>query len=366
MASAAIEEAGRRVDGGVVRGVLEPWLSGWVARCVALVAAYVALAYVVAARVDLPIHWPLLHLYAQARLIFLLVYGPLALGCVLAMIGQHRELWQRFRGFTMSPAFFFELLIAMAVVQATIMVFVNLKQFLPALNDRLYDSQLWRIDAALHLGVDPAAAMSDFAAQQGLLPWLDQAYLLFFPAQVVVPLLFLIAKPLRPLRGRFFFAFCLMWMLGGLSYVLVPSLGPAYYRTSRFVWLDQAPYARYLQNLLMADYVRFRQDPAFYTVKLYQGVAAFPSLHVAVLALFAIAAGAWRKVAIALWLLTAVTFAGSLALGWHYAVDGYAGVLLAALVWAIARLAVGVETADDEMHRPQDASGEGRAAASAV
>jgi hypothetical protein len=74
-----------------------------------------------------------------------------------------------------------------------------------------------------------------------------------------------------------------------------------------------------------------------------------------VLALFAIATGRWRMLAIALWLLTAVTFVGSLALGWHYAVDGYAGLLLAALVWLVARHAVDLE-ADDRnvlVLRPQ-------------
>jgi membrane-associated phospholipid phosphatase len=115
------------------------------------------------------------------------------------------------------------------------------------------------------------------------------------------------------------------------------------------VWLDQAPYARYLQDLLMKDYVRFRVDPSYYTVKLYQGVAALPSLHVGLLALFAIATWRWRMLAIVLWLLTAVTFVGSLALGWHYAVDGYAGLALAALVWLVARYAIALEVDDDDV-----------------
>lgn len=319
---------------------IERALVGWVGRCLALVAAYVALGYMVAALVDLPIHWPFAHLYAQARWIFLLTYGPLMIGCLLAFAGQERPLWQRCRRFVLSPAFFVEFAAAMIVVHATIMMFVNLKQFIPALNERLYDSPLWRLDAWLHLGIDPAVVATELAAAWGLLPWLDRAYLLYYPAQVVVPLLFLVAKPLRPLRGRFFFAYCLIWMLGGLMYVAWPSLGPVYYRSSRFVWLDQAPYAQYLQELLIRDYIRFRSDPDFYTVKLYQGVAALPSLHVGVLTLFALATWRWRKLSVALWLLTAVTFVGSLALGWHYAVDGYAGALIAALAWFVARAAV--------------------------
>src|SRR4029077_5358523 len=99
------------------------------------------------------------------------------------------------RRFVVSPAFFFEFAVAMVAVNATIMVFVNLKQFLPMLNPRLYDSQLWRLASWLHFGFDPAVVATEVAAEHGLLPWLDRAYLLFYPAQVVVPLLFLVAKP---------------------------------------------------------------------------------------------------------------------------------------------------------------------------
>jgi hypothetical protein len=336
----AVAGARRRELGALSLAALDRVLTGWPARCVALVAAYVGVGYAVAASIGLPIHWPLAHLYKQAQWIFLVFYAPLMLGCVLAMMGQQRSAWQRCRGFALSPAFFLEFAVAMVLVHATIMMFVNLKQFIPALNERLFDSPLWRLDAWLHLGIDPAVVATELAAAWGLLPWLDRAYLLYYPAQVLVPLLFLVAQPLRPWRGRFFFAYCLLWMLGGLMYVVWPSLGPVYYRASRFVWLDQAPYAQYLQELLIRDYVRFRTDPSFYTVKLYQGVAALPSMHVGVLALFSIATWRWRKLSAGLWALTAVTFAGSMALGWHYAVDGYAGAALAYAAWLVARRAV--------------------------
>jgi hypothetical protein len=329
----------RRRDGFGVVKALERACDGWIGRCLVLVGAYVTIGYVVAASVGLPIHWPVAHLEDQARWIFLITYGPLMTGCLLAYAGQQRELWQRCRRFVLSPAFFLEFVVAMTVVNATIMMFVNLKQFIPAIDERLYDSPLWRLDNVLHFGIDPAVVVSELAAEYGLLPWLDRAYLLFYPAQVIVPLLFLVAPKLRPQRGRFFFAYCLLWMLGGVMYVTWPTLGPIYYRSSRF-WLEQAPYATYLQEMLMRDYVRFRTDPTFYTVKLYQGVAALPSLHVGVLALFAITTARWRALSALLWLLTAITFVGSLALGWHYAIDGYAGALLALGAWVVACLVV--------------------------
>jgi hypothetical protein len=346
VASVGVAQRAMAGERGRLLARLEPLLTGWAARCLALTAAYVGFGYAVAAALALPLHWPIVYLFAQAKWIFFLTYAPLVLGYALASAGHERAVWPRFRGFLLSPRFFLEFAVAMVAVHATIMVFVNLKQYLPAVNEMLYDGPLWRLDAWLHLGIDPAVVATELAAEHGLLPWLDRAYVLYYPAQVVVPLLFLLATRLRPRRGRFFFAYCLIWILGGLVYFAWPSLGPVYYWPSRFVWLDQAPYAQYLQDLLMRDYVRFRTDPSYYTVKLYQGVAALPSLHVGVLTLFAIACRPWRALAVALWILTAVTFVGSMALGWHYAVDGYAGALIAWLAWWVACRLVREEPAD--------------------
>ena len=64
------------------------------------------------------------------------------------------------------------------------------------------------------------------------------------------------------------------------------------------------------------------------------GIAAMPSLHVAVPALYALASRGWWR---ALWWgFTVLTIIGSVALGWHYAVDGYMGILLAWLTWRLA------------------------------
>jgi hypothetical protein len=64
-----------------------------------------------------------------------------------------------------------------------------------------------------------------------------------------------------------------------------------------------------------------------------------PSLHVALHWLFAL--WAWRAARPLLvpWIIaTLLTFLGSLATGWHWAVDGYAGVALASAAFAVAVL----------------------------
>ena len=74
-------------------------------------------------------------------------------------------------------------------------------------------------------------------------------------------------------------------------------------------------------------------------------IAAMPSLHVGAHALFAF--WSWRHarpLALVFILATFLTFVGSLVTGWHYAVDGYAGILLA---FASYRLAFALERAPE-------------------
>ena len=67
------------------------------------------------------------------------------------------------------------------------------------------------------------------------------------------------------------------------------------------------------------------------------GISAMPSLHVALATLFAILAWQCQRWLGALLTVFAVaTQIGSVVLGWHYAVDGYAGALLAYGCWISA------------------------------
>ncbi|HEY8515366.1 MAG TPA: phosphatase PAP2 family protein [Candidatus Binatia bacterium] len=339
----------RRPPWRAFRVALERALTGWAARCVALTAVYVAAGYVVTAALGLHLHWPLSELMQQANFMMFVAYVPLTLGWLVAAGGRQGAFWQRCRTLLFSPVFFLELVAALVVVHATLAVSSNLLQYLPAINERLHDSPLWRLDAWLHGGFEPAVVATEYAAEHGLLPWLDEAYAMLDGASLVVPVLFLISARLRPVRGRFFFAYSLVSILGLVLAVAWPTLGPALYRSSRFVWLDQALHTQHLQQVLLEAYALFRTDPGRYAFGLDQGIAALPNLQVAQLALFAIAAVRIPALSFALWLLAALSLAASLALGWHYAVAGYAGVLLAVLAWGLASLAVPLQRPDRDV-----------------
>jgi hypothetical protein len=68
------------------------------------------------------------------------------------------------------------------------------------------------------------------------------------------------------------------------------------------------------------------------------GISAFPSMHVAVPSILTFSTWARsRALSAAFGTYTAVILVGSVALGWHYAVDGYFSIVGTGIIWAGVR-----------------------------
>ncbi|HET9777156.1 MAG TPA: phosphatase PAP2 family protein, partial [Gemmatimonadaceae bacterium] len=88
--------------------------------------------------------------------------------------------------------------------------------------------------------------------------------------------------------------------------------------------------ARQYQTYLWAQYTSGNAG-------LTTGITAFPSLHVSSATLLALALQSWRRWAgIVGWAFVVLTLLGSVYLGWHYALDGYASILGMLGIWRIA------------------------------
>jgi hypothetical protein len=208
-----------------------------------------------------------------------------------------------------------------------------LKIFVPRLHPTLFDPMLAVLDQKLHLGVNPVRFAVELFPFPALWRLLDVYYAGFFATMMFAAGWFGSALSRRE-RTRFVAGFALLWIAGAWLYLAVPALGPCYLFPD-----DGADSRRHLplqantQRLLLEQYRAVTGaagpgHPVFLNAAL--GIAAMPSLHVgaqAFVAFFARRRQPW--LAFVFGLFAALTFFGSLVTGWHYAVDGYAGVLLA-------------------------------------
>jgi len=199
--------------------------------------------------------------------------------------------------------------------------------------DVLFDRELFALETALHLGVNPGRLLQGLFPYPGLWRVLD-VYYAAFTLTVFVGLGWFVAAVSARERARFVAGFSFLWVLGSWLYLAVPSLGPCYvlgddYREVRAAMPEQSA----TMDVLFAQYGRirsFHKHPEGTDLSPYLGIAAMPSLHVAAQAFLAFyARRRSRGVALLFGVLTALTFFTAVVSGWHYAIDGYAGLLLA-------------------------------------
>jgi hypothetical protein len=200
--------------------------------------------------------------------------------------------------------------------------------------------QLTAADRWIHGGRLPWQYLSALLARPSMV-LLDRFYAVWYLAFAYVVIREAWSRPSRR-QARFFGAFALVWIVGSVLAVVIPSAGPVFYAR---VTGDATPYghlewvlstgpllATTLQRDLWSAYAQGAGG-------LVKGIAAFPSLHVAMPALYAASARGPRE----RWLWIAfllLTLVGSIVLGWHYAVDGYAGIVLSVACWRVAGFVV--------------------------
>ena len=259
--------------------------------------------------------------------------GGILLRALLAARRGRRRGAARLRA-SFKPRSVLDLVRLLAALALTSYVYGWLKLALPLLRpDALYDQDLFRLETALHFGVNPGRLLQGLFPYPALWNVLDGFYAAFIPTMIAGLAFFAATLSIRD-RARFAAGFTLLWVLGSWFYLAVPSLGPCYVLKDDYTDVRASmPRQSATMELLLAHYGRvrsFHRRPEGTDLSPFLGVAAMPSLHVgaqAFLMLFA------RKRSPALYLvyaaLTALTLFTSVVSGWHYAIDGYAALLLA-------------------------------------
>lgn len=261
-----------------------------------------------------------------------------------------------------TPQFFFRCLRRGISLFGVIYLFLHLKHVVLAVHYANFDRYFWDLDRWLHFGIQPNIfLMQEFGLNNEIAVFLDWFYLKYFFFKIVIFVFFMLELRTVKLSDKFFTAITLIWSLGGLAYLVAPTDGPCYailyeqsvrredrvhlfnypvtrevprsyiksYKQSK-IWLAKG-YQEKLWNV-RANFLYKNKEPA-----MFYGIAAMPSLHVAVMVvmtffLFLVS----RYLGLIACGFTAVIFVGSIFLQWHYAVDGYVGALLAVVVSVIA------------------------------
>ena len=229
---------------------------------------------------------------------------------------------------------FFRILAALKIVMT---IYCTIKQAIPIINPALYDDILWKIDKFIHFGFSPTLLSLKLFSATAITSFIDSTYIIWYFFKIPFLIIFIWFVD-QEKRNHFFSAYFLLWMAGGLLAVLFPSVGPVYKYPDLFAGLN-IPHASALQKQLWTHYNGILHHPENFRTFVYEGVAAFPSLHVAVIALFCIFSRELNKTLFIFMLCyTLIVQTGSVHLGWHYAVDGYFGMLLAFFCYFVTGL----------------------------
>jgi hypothetical protein len=283
----------------------------------------------------------------------LLIVG-LALRLVLAAVRGGATRARHFLAAAFRPTTLLDLARFVVFMVLTSYVYAWLKVMVPLLNGTLWDEGLARLETAMHFGINPGPLLLALYPSPALWRALDSYYAYFFPSIMIGVGWFATTLSLRE-RARFAAGFSLLWIAGSWGYLAAPSLGPCYAFPD-----DYAEFRRHAtvqartQDAFRSHYgaVRMlREKPGTTHVNPVYGIGAMPSLHVAGQAFLALwARRRCRPLFLVYLFFTLLTFFGSLVTGWHYAVDCYAGVLLAMLC-----VAVGERVARERRPPGQDA-----------
>lgn len=187
-------------------------------------------------------------------------------------------------------------------------------------------------------GQDPSAAVAAWAsARPWAVSWSSWIYYHSFD-HLLLQLVFLAALGDREERARYIAAMCLTYVVGGLAYHLVPSLGPIYHAPSRYAYLE--PFAKSAAEYrgILAEHVQRVIGGKGGDLVSYEYVAAMPSLHVAQEAVMTFHARRSTVMFAASGAFLAATMLAVVVLGWHYPSDCVAGLLVAASAIAMTRV----------------------------
>jgi hypothetical protein len=220
--------------------------------------------------------------------------------------------------------------------------FSYMKSAIPHIQPFSWDPTFAEWDRLLHGGHHPWELLQPLLGHPYITTLLNSGYHLWFGFAYGV-ILWQMADTRRPrLRMQYLLTFLLLWIvIGNLAATLFSSAGPVYYGRVTGLADPFAPLMEYLhaatavspvpaleiQDLLWGWYEHGKFIPG-------AGISAMPSMHLAIAFSFVLLGFATsRMFGILFSVFAVVILVGSVHLGWHYAIDGYAAILATWVIW---------------------------------
>jgi hypothetical protein len=291
-----------------------------------------------------------------AALVFGLLAGAIALfrrrlaqGDALPAREAYARAWRSFREDFLNREHVATVGLTLAIAPLALSAFSAAKQAIPLLHPFNWDEWITKADLVMAGGVPLAQRFQSVLGRPEITVAVDWFYHRLWTALLLALFAVSAVSPSSPTRRRFILSFVLVFFLVGNVFALLwSSAGPPYY--ALVVPGAPNPYSEVLaylhsvqaqspllsvqgQSVLWSAYQQHLEGFGF-------GVSALPSVHVAsavLVALFGFALS--RVLGMILSIIALCTFASSVALGWHYPLDGYVGAALALLIWWAAGVA---------------------------
>jgi len=224
-------------------------------------------------------------------------------------------------------------------------LFTSLKDGISRIVPFYADTALASIDRMIHGGSDAWRFLHPIIGFGPVIFVLNFLYNLWFVVMFIMIFCVVFSIDNEKLRSQYLVAFVLTWaLLGNLAATIFASVGPAF--VGSFYNNDTmfTPLMNYLQTVngtypiwALKTQEILLASSSLDGPRMGSGISAFPSVHVAVATLNAIYL--WNFGRFLRWASIAFLVAiqlGSVHLGWHYAVDGYASMLATPVIWTIA------------------------------
>ncbi|MGZ5408313.1 MAG: phosphatase PAP2 family protein [Aeromicrobium sp.] len=222
------------------------------------------------------------------------------------------------------------ILVGLSAFYACYVSYRNLKSYLPVVREGvLFDHRMLQLDHFLMFGHNPATVLHNLlgtGAAAHILAFVYVSYLMLIPLTLGA---FLVWGRDLSLGAWYATALSLNWVLGTISYYMLPTLGPAFAQPQSFLELPDTS-ASSLQRALFRAGAGFKEDP---TGNQIYGIAGFASLHVSVVlaaCLFFARVGLNGIIRWSAWIYLLFVVLATIYFGWHYIADDIAG---AAIGW---------------------------------